>query len=37
MTDRFFSLASFPYLGRADLLVLRVAHGRRDMDVLFPR
>ncbi len=37
MTNRFFLRASFPYLGRDDVLVLRVAHGRRDMDVLLPR
>lgn len=60
-TDRFFALASFPYLGRArdddfgpgcrsmtvgeyvivycienaDALILRVVHGRRDLEVLF--
>src|SRR5437868_6926391 len=63
ITDRFFLLASFPYIGRSrdedfgvgsrsfavgdyvivysvegeDVLILRVAHGRRDIDALFPR
>jgi toxin ParE1/3/4 len=63
MTDRFFLLGGFPYMGRPrdedlgagyrsfavgdyvvvyavegeDVLVLRVAHGRRDLDRLFPR
>ena len=61
ITDRFFLLASFPYIGRErekgfgpgsrsfaigeyvivycveaqDVLILRVAHGRRDMEALF--
>lgn len=61
ITDRFFLLASHPYLGRAreddfgvgspsfpvgeyvivycvendDVLILRVAHGRRDLEALF--
>jgi len=61
VTDRFFRLASHPYLGRAreddlgigmrsfpvgeyiivycveddDVLILRVAHGKRDMETLF--
>jgi|SRR5271165_4996935 len=63
ITDRFFLLASFPYMGRSrdedfgvgyrsfavgeyvivycleaeDVLILRVAHVRRDIDALFPR
>jgi toxin ParE1/3/4 len=63
ITDRFFLLASFPYMGRSrdedfgvgcrsfavgeyvivycleaeDVLILRVAHGRRDIDALFTR
>jgi toxin ParE1/3/4 len=63
ITDRFFLLASFPYMGRSrdedfgrgsrsfavgdyviiygvdghDVFILRVAHGRRDIDALFPR
>jgi len=62
ITDRFFLLTTFPYLGRArdddfgagcrsfavgeyvivysveadDVLILRVAHGRRDIEALFP-
>jgi len=61
ITDRFFVLASFPYIGRSrdedfgpgcrtlavgeyvivycieneDALILRVVHGRRDLDALF--
>lgn len=61
ITDRFFFLAGFPYLGRSrdkefgvgcrsfsvgeyvivyclevkDVLILRVAHGRRDIETLF--
>ncbi len=61
ITDRFFLLAGFPYLGRTrdedfgiacrsfavgeyviiycvdgdDVLILRVAHGRRDIETLF--
>jgi toxin ParE1/3/4 len=61
ITRRFFSLASFPYVGRArdedfgagsrsagvgeyvivycvdgqDVLILRVVHGRRDLEALF--
>jgi toxin ParE1/3/4 len=61
ITDRFFFLAGFPYLGRSrgedlgvgsrsfavgeyiivycleaeDVLILRVAHGRRDIEALF--
>ena len=61
ITDRFFLLARYPYLGRAreddfgvgsrsfpvgeyvivycvedaDVLILRVAHGRRDIEALF--
>jgi toxin ParE1/3/4 len=60
ITDRFFLLSGFPYLGRSreedfgvecrsfavgdvivyvihteDVLILRVAHGRRDIDALF--
>ena len=61
LTDRFFMLAGFPYVGRArdddfgpgcrsvvvgeyvivycveneDVLILRVVHGRRDLDALF--
>ena len=63
ITERFFWLARFPYMGRSrdedfgvgsrsfavgeylivyvvegeEVLVLRVAHGRRDIDALFPR
>jgi toxin ParE1/3/4 len=63
ITDRFFLLTSFPYMGRSrdedfgpdcrafavgeyvivyevdaeDVLILRVAHGRRDTENLFPR
>ena len=63
ITDRFFALASFPYIGRArdddfgpgcrsvtvgeyvivycveneDALILRVVHGRRDLEALFGR
>ncbi|HMF74114.1 MAG TPA: type II toxin-antitoxin system RelE/ParE family toxin [Bryobacteraceae bacterium] len=63
ITDRFFLLASFPYMGRSrdedfgvrsrsfgvgeyvivysvegdDVLILRVAHGRREIEALFPR
>src|SRR5450755_2762670 len=61
ITDRFFMLSGFPYIGRArdedfgpgcrsvivgeyvivycvengDVLILRVAHGRRDLETLF--
>ena len=61
LTDRFFMLAGFPYVGRArdddfgpgcrsvavgeyvivycvenvDVLILRVVHGRRDLEALF--
>ncbi|MGA2077475.1 MAG: type II toxin-antitoxin system RelE/ParE family toxin [Terriglobia bacterium] len=61
LTDRFFMLAGFPYVGRArdddfgpgcrsvavgeyvivycvenvEVLILRVAHGRRDLEALF--
>lgn len=63
ITDRFFLLAGFPYLGRSrgedfgigcrsfavgeyvivyaveieDVLILRVAHGRRDIEAMFER
>ena len=63
ITDRFFLLATFPYVGRArdkdfgagtrsfalgeyiivycvngdDVLILRVVHGRRDLEGLFER
>jgi len=63
ITDRFFLLARFPYMGRLrdedfgfgsrsfvvgeyvivygvegeDVVILRVAHGRRDLESLFPR
>lgn len=63
ITDRFFLLTGFPYMGRSrdedfgpgsrsfsvgeyvivyqveatDVLILRVAHGRRDIESLFPR
>jgi toxin ParE1/3/4 len=63
ITDRFFLLAGFPYMGRErendfgpgsrsfaigeyvivycveaqDVLILRVAHGRRDIEALFGR
>jgi toxin ParE1/3/4 len=63
ITDRFFLLTSFPYMGRPrdedfglgcrsfsvgeyvilyeveveNVLILRVAHGRRDIEALFPR
>jgi len=63
ITDRFFLLAGFPYLGRSregdfgigcrsfavgeyvivytvevqDVLILRVVHGRRDIEALFAR
>jgi toxin ParE1/3/4 len=62
ITDRFFMLAGFPFIGRSrddfgvgcrsvavgeyvivycleadDVLILRVAHGRRDIEALFGR
>ena len=63
ITDRFFLLTSFPYMGRSrdedfgpgcrtfavgeyvivyevageDVLILRVAHGQRDIENLFPQ
>jgi toxin ParE1/3/4 len=63
ITDRFFLLTTFPFIGRSrdedfglgcrsfsvgeyvivyeidaeNLLILRVAHGRRDIEALFPR
>jgi toxin ParE1/3/4 len=63
LTDRFFLLAGFPYLGRSrneelgiccrsfavgeyvivyaveieDVLILRVVHGRRDIETMFDR
>jgi len=63
ITDRFFLLARYPFMGRSrdedfgvgsrsftvgdyvivytvegeDVFILRVAHGRRDIDALFPR
>ncbi len=63
LTDRFFMLAGFPYVGRArdddfgpgcrsvavgeyvivycvedlEVLILRVVHGRRDLEALFDR